>query len=770
MMVPKMKNKPDLFSFWLRPMSLKRPFRVLGVDDSADDDNEEQYPDGTPVERNANGRLIPRMHELRAIPRHDSDQGFAPIRFVQRYTMAEGWLGGIRSKASNSAQAKDALGLPLHPSLAVPADAWKCTLERVDTMSLRAFAQTCCRFALLARSVLTERLKIYPFITSPIHLSTIQMLAFGQAVHRRKNIFVTGEGGSGKTVLLRTIADTLRRTEKVTGDIFGYDYFKDIANRRALPDNADDEVLKNHDSRHFLKVLVVAPTGTAAEVCGGQTSASVFGNPPIEVIENWNHYRPNVHRGDQAKIVDADVIIWDEISMVSCHGLEYAERVCRAFRPDSRPHAENRLFGGLQTIFFGDFAQLPPVSKSMHPNMTQRCFLSPVWKRLFGDPYSIDSPNMILLPCTMRQSTGDTHFLACLRELRTCNATATVSTLIAERSFPKLKEAKDPCLTLPSVVIASTNANVNEVNENQLRFLVETQKAYSRYYVSWFNRVRSPQYVEELERPTFRMVVGARVSLTRNALYYHLSNGSLGKIVYKVDLLDSSTLAGIKSGELIFLSNLPYSIRESVSGTLKQSSPHLDHYIGDAVYPVVEFDSQPGKKYVVAYWTTPIGITRHEELADGDLKRYELPLRVSFAQSTHRMQGSTLSDVAVRIQLEDAFIPELIYVALSRVRSVKQLVITSAPRYARFYGATARQTMCEHTKRFLACQNLRLENYLLQRKALDAERRLIEKEWAKRERSSNELCKRERSLADKSDGMKKRSKSESNRDKSQCSN
>ena len=226
----------------------------------------------------------------------------------------------------------------------------------------------------------------------------------------------------------------------------------------------------------------------------------------------------------------------------------------------------------------------------------------------------------------------------------------------------------------------------------------------------------------------------ARVSLTRNALYYHLSNGSLDKVVDTVDLEDMTTIGRFSSRDLTFLSNLNYSVKESPSGVLRLSvAPSLAEY-SVAVYPVVEFDAQPGKRYVIGYWSTPISITQEEEKLSGELKLYSVPLRIAFALTAHRMQGGTVPiEVTVRIQLEDAFMPELIYVALSRIRSVQQLVVTTPPQYSRFYGQTARQTMCPHAKRFLAVQTLRLNNYLLQREANETERRLIEKEFSRKQ-------------------------------------
>ena len=690
------------------------------------------YQDGTPVERDSRGRIVPRVHSLATVPKHEADRGFAPVRFVRKYTMPDNVLTVLQTKAANAVRENSNLQSGRSVALIVNRDAWQLALDYVDTMSLRAFALGCATFAVLARAVLSTRLTKHPFITSPIHLSTMQYHAFAEAVYRRQNLFITGEAGSGKTVLLRTIVDTLRRTDAETGEVHSYEYFAEIESLRMQGyDSAQKPKLATHNRKRFLNVLVIAPTGTAAEVCGGQTSASVLGNPPIEVVTDWESYRSPVRRGDPERVIEADVVVWDEISMVSRQGLEHAERVVRQFKRKPRT-----LFGGLQTIFFGDFAQLPPVSKgSGHPQLAQRCFLSPVWRQLFGDPFSIDSKRMILLPCSMRQGAHHAHFIKCLRELRCGQASSTVSTLLNERWWERLKQRNDPCMRMPCVVIASTNTSVDEINNGKLNELINKHKAREIFYTSWLNRVRAAEYNDASAPATFRMVVGSRVSLTRNALFYHLSNGSMGEVVDAVDLTDPAVLTRIKKGDLRFLSNINYSIRERVSGELSVSvSPFLSN-AHSYTYPVVEFYSQPSKFYVIGYWSTPIGITREEEKKNGELKRFEVPLRVAFAQTTHRWQGGTIpEDLAARVQLQDAFSPELIYVALSRVRSPNQLIITTQLEYGRFYGTGARHTICPETIRFLRVQDLRLENLLLQREALETERRLLEK---KRSRSSD---------------------------------
>ena len=134
----------------------------------------------------------------------------------------------------------------------------------------------------------------------------------------RKNIFLTGSAGSGKSQALRAILH-LFSAQRVRTD-------------------------------------VLALTGVAALNVGGKTVHTYAGwgvkaqEFPLSRLEKNAGREQNFRR-----LSSTDVLIIDEISMISSNTLTRLDRVMKAARHNKVP------FGGAVVIVVGDFFQLPPV-------------------------------------------------------------------------------------------------------------------------------------------------------------------------------------------------------------------------------------------------------------------------------------------------------------------------------------------------------------------------------------------------------------------------
>ena len=95
------------------------------------------------------------------------------------------------------------------------------------------------------------------------------------------------------------------------------------------------------------RFIIVAPTGTAAALLGGSTYHSMFGINDRGGTNKVGHIK--------AKLKGAEYVFFDEVSMLSARDMYRINvQLAKVFEIAHVP------FGGLNMVFSGDFAQLPP--------------------------------------------------------------------------------------------------------------------------------------------------------------------------------------------------------------------------------------------------------------------------------------------------------------------------------------------------------------------------------------------------------------------------
>jgi len=143
------------------------------------------------------------------------------------------------------------------------------------------------------------------------------------------HFFVQGPGGTGKTFLYRGLAAHFRTQGKV--------------------------------------VLCVASSGIAALLLpGGRTAHSRF-KIPLQIGEDSTC---NIKKSTQLSdlILRTALIIWDKVPMQHKHCFEAVHRTLQDIR------GSDALFGGVPTVFGGDFAQiLPVIKRGTRPQIVQAC-------------------------------------------------------------------------------------------------------------------------------------------------------------------------------------------------------------------------------------------------------------------------------------------------------------------------------------------------------------------------------------------------------------
>ena len=116
-------------------------------------------------------------------------------------------------------------------------------------------------------------------------------------------------------------------------------------------------MIEERRKRHAQNVVVCAPTGVAALLCGGSTLHAVAGVGLGQRVQDFN----NLHEKRRTtKWRKMKVLIIDEISMVEPSFLDWLDVKVREIRCEP-----SRVFGGIQIIFCGDFCQLPGITKGL---------------------------------------------------------------------------------------------------------------------------------------------------------------------------------------------------------------------------------------------------------------------------------------------------------------------------------------------------------------------------------------------------------------------
>jgi ATP-dependent DNA helicase PIF1 len=168
-----------------------------------------------------------------------------------------------------------------------------------------------------------------------------QQIVFNKYI-QKQNIFITGPGGTGKSYLIK--------------------YIQQDAYKKCLD------------------IHVCALTGCAAVLlnCKAKTLHSWAGiGLGSGTIEN-NIKKVKKHSLAKMMWKTTDILIVDEVSMMSQKLFEMLDAIGKNIRRNSRP------FGGIQLIFSGDFYQLPPVGNKDELETCKFCFESPLWFETFS--------------------------------------------------------------------------------------------------------------------------------------------------------------------------------------------------------------------------------------------------------------------------------------------------------------------------------------------------------------------------------------------------
>lgn len=253
-----------------------------------------------------------------------------------------------------------------------------------------------------------------------------------------------------------------------------------------------------------VSVPVVASTGAAAVLVGGQTFHRFFGLDgarDVDALVNRALAREYLwHR-----LNNVSAIILDEVSMLPGYAFEAAYRISQRIRRSSEP------WGGLGVLAVGDFRQLPPVVRQFE-GPTPWAFLTKAWEETGFVPVMLTEP--------VRST--DKDFVAVLNDARIGALTDRAVKFLNERTVGNAD------LDAPRVFARKTDVEgYNQTKLNELSGPMVSQSTVYSGHDRYTDELRKNAPVPE--RLVFRR--GALVMMRKNDKDDSYVNGSLGHIV-----------------------------------------------------------------------------------------------------------------------------------------------------------------------------------------------------------------------------------------------
>ena len=262
-----------------------------------------------------------------------------------------------------------------------------------------------------------------------------QVMAYELIANTNSSFFLTGRAGTGKTTFLHNV-------QKMVDKQF----------------------------------IVLAPTGVAAILAGGDTIHSFFGLP-MDVCTPGTMGKMSEAR--ILTLIHADTIIIDEVSMVRCDIIDAIDYTMRKTLRSTLP------FGGKQVIFVGDMFQLPPVLKSgtEHDMMvdlyhTEDCFFykADVFRRM----------RLVKIEFQKVYRQEDEDFLRILESVRLNKTTPEILMHLNERVCQPTKE--DGMV----ITLASLNRTADVINQKHLAEIESDEYTYEGSVTGKYEEKRFP--------------------------------------------------------------------------------------------------------------------------------------------------------------------------------------------------------------------------------------------------------------------------------------
>ncbi len=319
-----------------------------------------------------------------------------------------------------------------------------------------------------------------------------------------KNVFLTGQAGSGKTYVINQYIDWLRR--------------------------------------HRIEPTITASTGIAATHVGGNTIHSYSGMGIASSLSSELKDEILSREAVWKRLSGTKVLIIDEVSMVSASLLDALDQLLRGAHD-----TPTRAFGGVQVVLAGDFFQLPPIINKQQEGVEGKRYAWQSCAWLDAD----------IVPCYLeeqhRQSESD-RLNRILNDIRDGEATEDSLQDLRERFDTQVDPDQEP------VILYTHNADVDRINHERLAEIQEPPHFFD------METRGSKTHVEKLKAgclapELLELRVGAVVMFVRNNFEKGYVNGSMGRVI-GFDKKNGSPLVDLYSGGVILATSDEWKLEE----------------------------------------------------------------------------------------------------------------------------------------------------------------------------------------------------------------
>jgi flagellar biosynthesis GTPase FlhF len=403
--------------------------------------------------------------------------------------------------------------------------------------------------------------------------------------------------------------------------------------------------------------LAVASSGIAALLLKkGRTAHSRF---RIPLKSNDSSLCGISVQTDLAKLIqNSKVIIWDEAPMQSKYVYETVDRTFRDIMGQINKRNESLYFGGKVIVFGGDFRQiLPVVVKGNRSDIVDISInRADFWNSVIKLKLSINMRVFINNSLSNIDILNFTDYLLRIGDGRETNLNDIIE--LPSQICQPLDKFDD---FINDLVNSRNGLNLND-------WTILTTK---NYLVNQINDKIISIFPGELQEYLSHDSVELE----------NITNNNNVQQFYPTEFLNSLNVSGLPPHRLLLKKDSPIML-------LRNINPSIGLCNGTVLICKILKNNTIGAVIKNAHREERVIIPKiclHSSESDlpFTLKRKQFPIRQSFAMTINKSQGQTLKKVAIYLP-EDCFSHGQLYVALSRVTSIENLIIFTRQENSKF--------------------------------------------------------------------------------------